>query len=859
MGNFLIWLLTILLLGVISFPLGYSVLPNLKDRGYAVSKVLGLLLWGYLFWLLSMFGITGNNLGGVIFALMLVLILNGWLYFRHKGEIHTWVKSHRNTIVLTEIVFVVAFGFWAIVRAADPAILGTEKPMEMAFITAILKSPGLPPNDPWLSGYSISYYYFGYLIVSMLVRITGVSSTVAFNLMVALLFGLVASGAFGLLNNLLARKQEQDGRNPFSQMWGLLASFFILFLGNVQGFLEMLHARGIGWKQLPDSSLTSNFWTWLRIPEVEDPPALPFRWTPNRPGGYWWWRSSRVLQDFKANGDRIEIIDEFPQFSYILADMHPHVLSMPFVLLAITIAMNIYFGVVKNVEGRLSLVEWIQLKFNPQINEEKKSASDLYVLQWLKEPVYWILVLVCGGIAFFNTWDYPIYVGLFALSVLIFNTSKFGWSRKRIAEFLETGFLTGILGVVLYLPFFLSFSSQAGGLLPSLNFFTRGVYFWIMFGTLLVPLLIWLIWLAIKNKVNFHRKVGGLASAGLVFGLWIFSYLIASVLLLFLASSNSERLSGLASQFYWLQGGLDSISMLAGSLVDRISWPFTWITIGLGLFLVWGLLFDRPQQSDETTKPQSLPASVDRFVVLLALVGFGLTLIPEFMYLLDQFGTRMNTIFKFYFQTWILWGIVASYGTVMMWKKFQNRWGTLAKAVSVLVILIGLAYPVFGIWEITHGFAPKVFDETGEIVPDWSLNGALFRERYSPDDMAAIYWLQEQPVGVVAEAVGGAYSDYARVSTFSGQPTVLGWANHESQWRGGYEEIGSRESDIEMLYRSGLWDRVQPVLEQYDITYVFFGELEVAKYNANSSVFDMYLTKLFVSGDTVVYGYTPEE
>jgi YYY domain-containing protein len=859
MVDFLIWVITIIVLGLVNFPLSYVLLKHLKDRGYAVTKVLGLLIWGYLFWLLTMLGITGNNLGGVLFALALDIGLNGWLYLHSKADIHQWVKEHLTTIILTEAVFIVFFGFWALVRAADPAIVGTEKPMELAFINAILKSPGFPPNDPWLSGYSISYYYFGYVIVSMLVRITGVSSTVAFNLMVALLFGLVACSAFGLLNNLLAKKFEGDQGKPLSKLWGLIASFFILFLGNVQGFLEMLHARGIGWTQLPDGSWSTKFWTWLNMPEVENPPSLPLQWAPNRSGGYWWWRSSRVIQDFKATGERIEVIDEFPQFTYLLADMHPHVLSMPFVILAITIAMNIYFGVVKNTEEKVGLVDWLWQQIVPSGETQRKKFSDLFISEWLKEPVFWLMTLVCGGIAFFNTWDFPIYVGIFSLSVLVFNTARFGWSRNRITEFLETGILTGILSIVLYIPFFLSFASQAGGFLPSLNFFTRGVYFWIMFGTLLVPLLIWLIWMVVKNWQTFHVKVGGWGAGGLVFGFWLFSYLVAAGFLLIVPLTNSESLNSLASRFYWLQGGTDSTSMLTGSLVSRLMDPLTWITILLGLFLVWGLLFDKPNIKTNALSKKTTGFHVDRFVIILALLGFGLTLVPEYLYLLDQFGWRMNTIFKFYFQTWILWSIAAGYGTVMVWKKMKGAAGIFGKLASIVMILVGLAFPVFGIWEITHNFKPQVYDETGNILPDWNLDGATWRERYQPDEMEAIYWLRDQPIGVVAEAVGGAYSDYARVSTYSGQPTVLGWANHESQWRGGYEEIGSREADMEMLYRSGLWEPVKAVLDEYEITYVFFGKLEVEQYNANNKLFEAHLTRLFVAGDVVVYGYTPEE
>jgi uncharacterized membrane protein len=177
------------------------------------------------------------------------------------------------------------------------------------------------------------------------------------------------------------------------------------------------------------------------------------------------------------------------------------------------------------------------------------------------------------------------------------------------------------------------------------------------------------------------------------------------------------------------------------------------------------------------------------------------------------------------------------------------------------MVLVGLAYPVFGIWEITNHFG-RVGNEVDGYSINWemyTLDGAAYREWWAADEMEVINWLKEQPVGVVSEAVGGAYSDYARVSTYSGQPTVLGWANHESQWRGGYKEIGSREADIEMLYRSGLWDKTKEVLDKYDITYVFVGIYEIEKYNANSSVFEAHLTRLYSVGDVVVYGYTPGE
>lgn len=96
----------------------------------------------------------------------------------------------------------------------------------------------------------------------------------------------------------------------------------------------------------------------------------------------------------------------------------------------------------------------------------------------------------------------------------------------------------------------------------------------------------------------------------------------------------------------------------------------------------------------------------------------------------------------------------------------------------------------------------------------------------------AIRWLGQAPLGVVAEAVGGSYTAAARVSTLSGQPTVLGWPGHESQWRGGSEEIGSREVDIQRLYCTRDWEEAQSIIRQYDIRYIFVGSQERITYSA---------------------------
>src|SRR5574339_761244 len=204
MVAFLSWYLLITLLGWLAFPLGFYLFPALSDRSYTFSRAFGLLLWGYVFWLFASFRIAQNDIGGLLLGLIILGGLSAWAFVNCRAEIRSWLRENRRLVLTTEALFLLAFGVMAFVRAANPEIVGTEKPMELMFINGILNSPMFTPRDLWLSGYSISYYYFGYMMASMLGLFTGTPATAAFNLMIGVIFALSAVGAYGILYNLLA-------------------------------------------------------------------------------------------------------------------------------------------------------------------------------------------------------------------------------------------------------------------------------------------------------------------------------------------------------------------------------------------------------------------------------------------------------------------------------------------------------------------------------------------------------------------------------------------------------------------------------------------------------------------------------
>ncbi|RME97802.1 MAG: hypothetical protein D6768_18855, partial [Chloroflexi bacterium] len=339
-----IWWLLLLFIGLIGWPLAFSLFRFLPDRGFTFIRPLGLLVSGYVLWLGATFRLLQNNPGGIVAALAVTLVA-GLIWHRrqvaagHSESLVAWLRQQWRYALAVELLFALAFAGWVYYKAHNPNIetVGGEKWMEIAFVNGILRSPNFPPQDPWLSGFGISYYYFGYVLVSMLTQLAGLISTTAFNLYIPTLFAATLTGALGIGMNLVQLfNAERDSATAHLLNWpaaatGLLSALFVGVLGNLIGVFEVLHKRGL---------LPADFWLWLDIRDLKVPPAGPAdSWIPDRFN--WWWRGSRVLTDYNLTGHEQEVIDEFPFFSFLLGDVHPHVLALPFVLLVTALALNV--------------------------------------------------------------------------------------------------------------------------------------------------------------------------------------------------------------------------------------------------------------------------------------------------------------------------------------------------------------------------------------------------------------------------------------------------------------------------------------------------------------------------------------
>ena len=871
------WYLLVTLVGWLTLPIAFRFLRFLPDRGYTLSRSLGLLVWGFIFWLLTSFRISQNDPGGVLFALLLLGGLGLWLNRNGWVELRIWLKDHKPLILTTELLFIGAFVAWALVRAANPNITFTEKPMELAFINSIVRSPQFPPNDPWLSGYAISYYYFGYILISMLIQLSGVVSHVAFNVAVAMWFALTALGGFGILYNLLytffkqvihpnQKNHKEDIKEDSAEAevsstgvgsfdggirkldpgriqrraagWALLAPLLILLVSNLAGILDVFHSKGIFWSQDAEGQWQSGFWSWVGIKEFDEPPPKPFDWIPSR--SHWlWWRASRVIQDRNLLNQPEEVINEFPFFSYLLADLHPHVLGMPFVLLATGLALNLY-----NSGSRR--------RFGP-VSPRK----------WVRKPEFWLAAVVLGGLAFMNTWDFPIYVALYSSVYALVRYRQMGWNLGRVGDFISVGLLMGVTGGLLYLPFYVGFASQAGGLLPSLIFHTRGIQFWVMFAPLILPIFAWLVFLRNRKDQGVDLRHGLIKAAVIVGGLWGLMAAAAGLIQVgdlvaqgLMGSANSRiseigfTINSLAGMYFGKQGGSFD-DLMATSILRRLLSPGTWLTLWLMLSLVISHLRVRPIADEDS--PEAILSENDQnadqpkgFVLLLVLTGIGLTLVPEFFYLQDGFGTRMNTIFKFYIQAWMVWGLAAAYASAVLFSELSGRSRLVFRTGWSLLIVVALVYPILMLPIKIQQDSLKPFE--------LNLDGKAYLARISPDEWQAFMFLKDAPLGVVVEAVGPQYHpDFARVSTHTGQPTVLGWEGHQVQWRGGGREMGTRRSDIDLLYHTTHWEQAREVLVKYNIRYVYIGPIERNTYRVSEQKFINHLNPIFINASVVIY------
>ena len=653
MLNVLLWLAAVEIVGLAAFPIAYYLLPHLRDRGYSLSKPLGILILAYASWILSVLHILPSQQLTVLLLLIAIGAASAWYARGRRDELLAFWRRERTAIIAAEVVFLAMFFGWVAYRAYDPAINHTEQPMDFAFLNASIRSTVGSPEDPWLSGESVSYYYFGYWMMGALSKLTGISSSVSYNLALAVIPAMAAMGVFGLVYSMVRaeatrlpyrpslivlmgpagvlllvyeRLRGEARRLRWALVGGVAAAVLLVASANMQGPLEFARANGIG---------SEGFWGRVGIQGMEEPPAsLSTSWTPEE--FWWWWRASRVISTVQGDQVLDYTIEEFPFFSFMLGDLHPHVMSIPFVLLFLGFCWSFF----------------------------RAPADGLMRLG--VRPVLTILAmgLSLGGLAFTNMWDLPVFAAvLLGVAVLKAYSVRDGGVVRLLRLALPVWIAVVGVAVVLILPYLLTFTSQVQGVAPVLTPTTRPLHLVIVWGLFLVavtPFILAEFWQTTVDE-EWPRLLGALDARGL--------------------------------------RALRHLGVPAGRPGGTVHKRFRKAVSGGAVRAVG--------QCGGVTARSGCPGR-DRGsggrVFALGLSALGLLLImgPELLFVNDSFGgasERMNTVFKLYYQAWVVLAAASGFA-IYYWSDLREQLrGTkrllagLWSAVFVVLLASSAYYP----------------------------------------------------------------------------------------------------------------------------------------------------------------------
>ena len=780
MVNVLLWLAAVEALGLIAFPLAYRLLPKLRDGGFSLSKPLGIMVLGYLLWMLSVLRAAPSAQATALVLLAALGGLSGWYAWRHRDELRELVARERAALIASEVLFLVVFIGWIVYKSRDPAIDHTEQPMDFMFLNASIRSFFGQPEDAWLLGETVSYYYFGYWMMGAVSELTGIVSNVSYNLSLALIPAMSASAIFGLVYSMGGPGPR---RTRYAIGAGLAGALLLTAAANLQGLIEFIRANGMG---------SEGFWGWLGIGGITGPAAtITESWRPQE--FMWWWRASRVIGSFDGGVQTDYTIHEFPAFSYVLGDLHPHVTSLPFALLFVGALWNLF---------RTPWAGWRPTDYRGLI-----------------APLF--LAFLLGGLAFTNMWDLPVFWGLLVGVLALRAYAAYGGRPRQLV----LGSLPVALGVLavallLYVPYFAGFfTGQVSGIGPVGEYpqrsvlvaVTRPVHLLIVWALPLAavaPFALAAFW-ETKVKPDWARlTLLSLGVAFLPFAAWAVLHL------------------GMGGELAALPGRLIHVLPL-GLLVGVAAYGAMWVAK------------EEPPQAGMS------------FALVLTAAGLLLIMGPELLYVDDGFGganERMNTVFKLYYQAWALLAVAGGFA-VYYW---TGLWERVRKQKRLWMGVWAAAVLLLGCWSLYYTLAAAATkaDQGGRAA---TLDGLVHVAEY---ERRAIEFLRETaPRGAgIVEAVGGDYTEHGRVSASTGVPTLLGWPGHESQWRGSRESFAGREEDVATIYTTDDAVEARSLLEKYGASYVVVGPREERKYgNGGFGKFASFMDTVFQEGSVTIY------
>jgi len=418
--DFITWWLALLALGIGFLPLTGYMFSNFHDNGYLFSKTLGIAVSGYLVWLLSSIRVIKFNSLTCIIIVLVCLGVNIFLFAKSKMELRKNVFSEAKikTMLREELLFLLLFLIWTYIRGFKPEAYGTEKFMDFGFMNAMMRSDYMPPKDLWFSGSTINYYYVGQYMATFLTKLTFLKADTGYNLMLMTLaaFGFVLP--YSIVYNVIkqyfkekdtAPKQRKKYSGFYPAFGGILSGIGVSLAGNMHFPL---------------------FYWFL--------PILRTLLGVDNDKSYWFPDSTRYIGYYPDTTDKT--IHEYPSYSFILGDLHAHVINIMFVLTVVGI-----------------LYAWMlhRKKMLDKLQTEARAYPSL------KEELLCPHIL---AIAFFiglfhttNFWDFPIYYVVSGAIILFSNLIFYRFTKKGIWITALQGIYIIAIAKIIALPFTLSF------------------------------------------------------------------------------------------------------------------------------------------------------------------------------------------------------------------------------------------------------------------------------------------------------------------------------------------------------------------------------------------------------------------
>ena len=755
-----LWILVIEWLGLIALPLCITTFTALDDRGWLLARGLGLLGGAYVCWLLAALKAVPFTPTGALLLLALLSVLALAYAWRRRQDIFPFIDRQSGLLLLEDLVFWSVFALFLFIRSGNPDLwhpyMGGEKPMDFAYLNAMIRSEWFPPSNPWLSGMIINYYYFGFMLVALLSKVTGVAPAIAYNLAIPTFAALTAGAAFTGTRALARLLQRNNNVLSAGRLFvaGLLGVIFVTCIGNLTE-IKLLFQSG---------PLRNEWWYWNASRPIPHPPS------------------------------EVVPIAEFPFFTFLYGDLHAHMMALPFTLILLCLALN-----------ALRLLRTA----SPPADTAAPRHRVFQALGSLPGCVtLGLMALVSGALFPTNAWDYPTWLSVSALALFLGLWAAPAPSVTATMRFLLAIGSIIVLGRALFQPFFAAFSSAYGDIEPWKGSRTPLGAYLLVHGFFLFVLVGWVFTWAQRELRRAKLTLWQAVRSG--FG----RQPAAWVMPLSAVAQPPESGPGLGKA---TAATLDS----SASTLSPILLPAT----------------PTPTPNANT----HLPPERVLFFFGLILAALALTLFAEFFVLKGDTG-RMNTVFKFYFQVWALWGTAAAACAVhWLWPDAAEtrRWTPAritALTIFSLLLSASLLYPFLA--------TPARWRDRFENVKGFGIDGEAFmatarhsakNQRFElKGDLGAIRWLLSHVQGapVILEGQDDEYQWGSRISVHTGLPSVIGWRWHQVQQRMLFpaETVDRRIRDVRLAYSEAAPDRILPVLKQYDVRYIIVGPLERALY-----------------------------